>query len=62
MDKRTQLNVMYTVSALFVIMVFQRWLRERPVKVLLYSEFEQLLKDKQIEEVYVRSDFLNQTT
>jgi cell division protease FtsH len=62
MDKRTQLNVMYAVSALFVIMVFQRWLRERPVKVLLYSEFEQLLKDKQIEEVYVRSDFLNQTT
>ncbi len=58
MDKRTQLNVMYAVSALFVIMVFQRWLGERPIKLLLYSEFEQLLKDKQIEEVYVRSDFL----
>jgi cell division protease FtsH len=58
MDKRTQLNVIYVVSALFVIMFFHYWLAERPIKVLLYSEFEQLLKDKQIEEVYVRSDFL----
>jgi hypothetical protein len=39
-------------------MFFHYCLAERPIKVLLYSEFEQLLKDKQIEEVYVRSDFL----
>ncbi|MGE0684220.1 MAG: ATP-dependent zinc metalloprotease FtsH [Candidatus Binatia bacterium] len=59
MDKRTQLNVMYAVIALFVIMLFQHyWVAERPVKTLLYSEFEQLLKDKQIEEVYVRQDSL----
>ena len=58
MDKRTQLNVMYTVIALFSIMLFQRWLTERSVKVLSYSEFEQLLNDKQIEEIYVRQDAL----
>jgi len=59
MDKRTQLNVTYAVIALFAIMLFQHyWLAERPVKTLLYSEFEQLLKDKQIEEVYVRQNSL----
>jgi len=58
MDKKTQLNVIYMIVALLVITFFQYWLAERPVKVLLYSEFEQLLKDKQIEEVYVRSNFL----
>ena len=30
MDKRTQLNVIYAVSALFVIMVFQQWLSGTP--------------------------------
>jgi cell division protease FtsH len=50
---------MYAVIALFAIMLFQHyWLAERPVKTLLYSEFEQLLKDKQIAEVYVRQDSL----
>ncbi len=58
MDKKMQLNAMYMVGALLVIMVFQYWSVERPVKVLLYSEFEQLLKDNQIEEVYVSADFL----
>jgi cell division protease FtsH len=58
MDKRTQLNVIYMASALLLIMFFQYWLAARPVKTLLYSEFEQLLKDKAIAEVYVRPDFL----
>ncbi|MBI3795543.1 MAG: hypothetical protein HY268_01040 [Deltaproteobacteria bacterium] len=58
MDKKTQLNIMYAMSAVFAVMFFQHWLTERPVKELLYSEFEQLLKDKQIEEVYVHLDSL----
>ncbi len=58
MDKKNQLNVIYMLGALLVIIVFQYWSVERPVKVLLYSEFEQLLKDNQIEEVYVSADFL----
>jgi cell division protease FtsH len=58
MDKRIQLNVIYAMGALLVIMFFQYWLAARPVKTLLYSEFEQLLKDKEIAEVYVRPDFL----
>jgi|SRR5581483_752207 len=58
MDKRTKLNVIYMLCALFVIMLFQRWMTERPVKVLPYGEFEQLLKDKEIAEVCVRPDSL----
>lgn len=58
MDKKTQLNIVYAVSAVILIMLLQNWLTERPVKVLSYSEFEQLLKDKQIEEVYVRQNSL----
>ena len=58
MDKKTQLNIVYAVSAVFIILFFQHWLTGRPVKVLLYSEFEQLLKDKQIEAVYVHLDSL----
>jgi cell division protease FtsH len=58
MDKRTQLNIVYAIIALFAILFFQHWLAGRPVKVLSYSEFEQLLKDKQIAEVYVRQDSL----
>ena len=58
MDKKIQLNVIYTVIAVFVIMLLQSQLVESPVEVLSYSEFEQLLKDNQIEEVYVRPDYL----
>ncbi len=58
MDKKVQLNIIYAVIAVFVIMLLQSRLVESPVEVLPYSEFEQLLKDKQIEEVYVRPDYL----
>ncbi len=58
MDKKIQLNIIYAVIAVFVIMLLQSRLVESPVEVLPYSEFEQLLKDKQIEEVYVRPDYL----
>jgi cell division protease FtsH len=48
----------YALLAFLAILFFQYWLTERPVKVLSYSELEQLLKDKQIAEVYVRQDSL----
>ena len=58
MDKRIQLNLTYAAIAVFVIMLLQSQLVESPVEVLPYSEFEQLLKNKQIEEIYVRPDYL----
>jgi cell division protease FtsH len=44
--------------AVFVIILLQTWLMGRGVDVIPYSEFEQLLKDNQIKEVYVRQGYL----
>ena len=58
MDKKTQLNMWYVGIAVFVIILLQSWLMGRGVEVIPYSEFEQLLKDNQIQEVYVRQGYL----
>ena len=61
MNKKTQLNMMYAGIAVFVIILLQSWLAQRGVEVIPYSEFEQLLKDNQIKEVYIRQDYLEGT-
>jgi len=58
MDKKTQLNMWYVGIAVFVIILLQSWLMGRGAHVIPYSEFEQLLKDNQIKEVYVRQGYL----
>jgi cell division protease FtsH len=59
MEKRTQFNVWYLIIALFVILMFQNWwAATRQIEAIPYSEFEQLLKTDQIEEVYVRDNYL----
>ena len=58
MDKKTQLNIWYVSIAIFVIILLQSWLGGRGAHVIPYSEFEQLLKDNQIKEVYVRQGYL----
>jgi cell division protease FtsH len=58
MDKKTQLNIWYVSIAIFVIILLQSWLMGRGAKVIPYSEFEQLLKDNQIQEVHVRQGYL----
>jgi cell division protease FtsH len=58
MDKKAQLNMWYVGMAVFVIILLQTWLMGRGVDVIPYSEFEQLLKDNQIKEVYVRQGYL----
>jgi cell division protease FtsH len=58
MNKKTQLNMLYVGIAVLVILVLQSWLAQRGVEVIPYSEFEQLLKDNEIKEVYVRQDYL----
>ncbi len=58
MDKKTQLNMAYMGIAVVVILLLQSWLGGKGAKVIPYSEFEQLLKNNQIEEVYVRQNVL----
>jgi cell division protease FtsH len=58
MDKKTQLNMWYVSIAIVVIILLQSWLMGRGAHVIPYSEFEQLLKDNQIKEVYVRQGYL----
>jgi cell division protease FtsH len=61
MNKKTQLNMMYAGIAVFVIILLQSWLAQRGVEVIPYSEFEQLLNDNQIKEVYIRQNYLEGT-
>ncbi len=58
MDKKNRQSVIYVMSAAVLMMLLQNWLPGRPVNVFSDSEFDQLLKDRQIEEVYVRQDIL----
>ncbi len=54
MEKRTQFNVAYLVFALVAMLVLQQWWQQaRTVEVVPYSEFEQMLTDKKIDEVVV---------
>ncbi|MFQ5936090.1 MAG: ATP-dependent zinc metalloprotease FtsH [Acidiferrobacterales bacterium] len=49
----------YVIIALFAVMLFQNWwAASRQVEVIPYSQFEELLKTGDIEEVYVRQDRL----
>jgi cell division protease FtsH len=58
-EKHTQFNIWYLVLALFGIMLFQQWWHtSREVEVIPYSQFEQLLKEEKIEEIYVRDRYL----
>ena len=58
MDKKTQLNMLYVGIAVFVILLLQNWSTRRGVEVIPYSEFEQLLQNDEIKEVYIRQDYL----
>ncbi len=54
MEKKTQFNVGYVFIALLVILLFQSWwAASRQVEPIPYSEFEQLLKAGEVEEVYI---------
>ena len=59
MERKTQLNVWYIIFALLVIVLFQNWwVASRQVEVIPYSQFEELLKNNEIEEVRIRQDTL----
>jgi cell division protease FtsH len=56
MDKKNEQRVIYAMSVVLLIVLLQNWLPDRPMNVFSNSEFEQLSKDRQIEEVHVRQD------
>ena len=58
MDKKMQLNLWYFVITFALILLFQGWYTARQIEQIPYSEFEQLLKNQQIEEIYVRQNYL----
>jgi len=58
MNRGTQLNLWYVVGALFALMLFQSWYTARNVEVVPYSQFKSLLEAGQIQEVYVRDQYL----
>jgi cell division protease FtsH len=59
MERKTQLNVWYIIFALVVIVLFQNWwAASRQVEVIPYSQFEDLLKNNEIEEVRIRQNTL----
>ncbi len=59
MENKTQFNVWYIILALFAILLFQNWwAASRQIEVIQYSQFEELLEARKIEEVYVRQNRL----
>jgi FtsH Extracellular len=45
--------MLYVGIAVFVILLLQNWSTRRGVEVIPYSEFEQLLRNDEIKEVYI---------
>jgi cell division protease FtsH len=60
MEKKTQFNFWYLLIALSLVWLFHNWWStSREVKVIPYSQFEELLKDGQIEEVRIGQQYLD---
>ena len=53
MDKKQQFNFSYLIIAFLAITLLQVWLGSRNVSQIPYSEFQQLLADKQVSDVVV---------
>lgn len=59
LEKKTQFNIWYVILAIFAILWFQQWWAEsREVEIIPYSQFEQMLKEEKVEEIYVRDRYL----
>ena len=59
MDKKAQINLWYVALAIMGILLFQNWwVTSRQIEVMPYSEFEALLEQDQVAEVYIRQDRL----
>lgn len=57
MDKKHQINLWYAFIAIMLVFTFQSWWATyRTVEPIPYSEFEQYLKDKKIEEIAIKTN------
>ena len=62
MDKKTQINMWYTVAAVLAILMIQQWWAERQrVEPIPYSQFEALVQAGKVTEVYVTENFIRGT-
>jgi cell division protease FtsH len=57
MDKKHQINLWYAFIAMMTVLMFQSWWTTyKTVEPIPYSQFEQYLKDKKIEEISVKEN------
>jgi len=62
MDKKTQINMWYTVAVVLGILMIQQWWAERQrVEPIPYSQFEALVQAGKVTEVYVTENFIRGT-
>ncbi|MCR9057917.1 MAG: ATP-dependent zinc metalloprotease FtsH [Rhodobacteraceae bacterium] len=55
MDKKHQINLWYAFIAMMLVLMFQSWWTTyKTVEAIPYSQFEQYLKDKKIEEISIK--------
>ncbi|WFE89071.1 ATP-dependent zinc metalloprotease FtsH [Roseibium porphyridii] len=57
MEKKHQINLWYAFAAMMLVLLFQSWWTTyKNVEPIPYSQFEQYLKDKKIEEISVKEN------
>ncbi|ASP36101.1 ATP-dependent zinc metalloprotease FtsH [Labrenzia sp. VG12] len=59
MDKKHQINLWYAFIAMMLVLMFQSWWTTyKTVEQIPYSQFEQYLKDKKIEEIAIKENVI----
>ena len=59
MEKKHQINLWYAFVALMLVLMFQSWWTTyKTVEQIPYSQFEQYLKDKKIEEIAIKENVI----
>ncbi len=62
MDRKTQLNLWYALAAVLAVLAFQRWwAQSQRVETIPYSQFEALVEQGKVKEVYVTDQFIRGT-
>lgn len=57
MDKKHQINIWYAFAAVMLLLLFQSWWETyKTVEPIPYSQFEQYLKDRKIEEISIKDN------
>jgi cell division protease FtsH len=57
MDKKHQINIWYAFAAVMLLLLFQSWWEAyKTIEPIPYSQFEQYLKDRKIEEISIKDN------